>query len=577
MSPSPAGPQPRERRAAAILVALLTLAALGLRLVGIGHSLPQRPDDDSVAVGQAQVLRKVWAREDAGPPHPIYYPLLLASTAAALGVCEPVDLGPAPAPLRAHLAAASRPYLSMRLLVVVLSSACIPGMFLLARRVLAQAPSLIAAAVVATSLLHVDFSQQARPHAPAVTFAVFALAAILWAHERPSVRRFALAGFLAGLSAGTLQTGAAVVLTLGVALLSGLRHKRPHAWTEVLVAGALCAALTLLFYFHPYPREGAATFSYQPGKLMISGHPAEFALFNGQGFVKLGRFLLSYDPVLCALAVLGAARLASRARQPRQRGAQVGNAALLAAHAVPYLAVFGMFSWISDRFALPLLPHLALLSAVGIEGLANLLPRALAPSANMRLGMAATVALALPTAAAVSYVAQHTRPETGEQAARYIEQHLSPSDDLLFLSARITLPLALHPPEGEPWPTSQWFAWESYLKQRSARASDSPTWTVHRITTLEDPKRNGPAEPLRAAGEWPAARRWALLVTPEHGEPDPARRALEALGAAEIAVFGPQRIERAGRLDAEEQGLRSRFARAFLDSCPGPRLSLLRW
>lgn len=576
MSFPPARPEPLSRRRASIFVALLALAALGLRLVGIDHSLPQRPDDDSVAVGQAQVLRRVWAGESGGPPHPIYYPLLLAGAAAALGVCEQVDLGPEPAKLEEHLAAAARPFLGLRVLVALISSACVPGMYLLARRVLARGPSLVAAAVLATSLLHVDYSQQARPHAPAVTFAVFALWATLAAHERGGVRRFALAGILTGMASATLQTGAAVALPLVVVCLSAIRRGLPRAWAAALFAGALCTALTLLAYFHPYPREGAALFSYQPGKVTISGHPAAFANFNGQGFVKLARFQLSYDPIATALALLGAARLALKARRRDRRGGPIGNVALLATHGLPYLVVFGLFSWISDRFALPLLPHVALLAALGIVALAELCGGVLAARPGLRLAVASALALAIPTAAAVSYVAQHTRPETGEQAARYVERNLWPDDDLLFLSGRTTLPLALRPPEGEPWPTAGWFVWEWYLKQRSPRFSDVPTWTVRRLTALEASSA-GTADPLAAASTWSVGRRWALLATPERGVSDPARSALEALGAREVAVFGPALRADAGWLNAEELGRRSRFARAFLDPCPGPRLCLLRW
>ena len=404
----------------AFLLALLTLAALGLRLVGLGYSLPHRPDDDSVAVSQAQILRRIWRGETVESRSPLYYPLLLGAIAAATGVCQPRELGPEPATLSAHVAAASRPFRGMRALVAVLSTACVLAMYLLARRFLGRGEALLAAAFLATSLLHLDFSRQARPHAPAVTFAVIALPAILRAHARPGPWAYIWAGVAAGLAAATLQTGAAVALPLGLSCAVHLRRQRSAALPAVLAAGLCCAAITLAAYFHPYPREGAALFSVQPGRLIISGHPAELTLFNGRGFARLARYFLSYDPLVLGLALLGTGLLALRAWRARAWRGPPGRVALLLAHAGPYFVVFGLFSWISDRFALPLLPHVALLASVGVAWLADRLPPSRLGSPAARLAAAGALALLLPTAAATSLVVQQTRLDTEQQAARFV-------------------------------------------------------------------------------------------------------------------------------------------------------------
>ncbi|MCE9595625.1 MAG: phospholipid carrier-dependent glycosyltransferase [Planctomycetes bacterium] len=561
---------------------LLTVAALALRLVGIGHGLPQRPDDDdSILLGQASVLHRIWTGEEITKLEPLYYPVLVASCAAVLRLEEPIELGPEAHTLDEHLTAVATPHLRMRILVAVLSALSVPAMYWLARCFLGRGTAWLAAAFLATNLLHLDFSQQARPHAPAVTFGILALAAILRARSKPERARFVVAGICAGLACATLQTGAAVLLPLGLVGLDELRRGGRAAWPNLFAAAVPCVVLIALAYMHPhYPSKGAALFSYEPGRLRISGHPVDFAMFDGGGFAKLARFLASYDPVALAFASLGVAALAWSAYRANGRRPSA-DAVLLGAHAIPYVLVFGLFSWIGDRFALPLVPHVALLAGVGVERLANALPNAWG---RARLALVGLVALALPTAASIGLDAQRTRVDTATQAARFVEANLSPKDDLLFLTSRATLPLALTAAPGDAWPTSHWFLWEFYLRRYGPKFSDVPTWTTHRLVAanrredVEQPKLGDASDPLARAANWPVGRRWAVVseyvIDPAT---DPELLAIARTGAQRVAAFGRGSAEFDGPHDPEALGRGSRFARALFDERLGLELVVYRW
>ena len=154
---------------------LVTLGALALRLTGLGFGLPQAHEPDL-----RYVVNLEWLREgidfDASTELKQWYPLLVPRLTALAPAVGPA---PAGAALEEHLAAAAAPVVQLRATVALLAALVVPATFLLARRFLASGWSLLAAALSATSLLHLVFSQQARPHgATATTFTLAVLGAM---------------------------------------------------------------------------------------------------------------------------------------------------------------------------------------------------------------------------------------------------------------------------------------------------------------------------------------------------------------------------------------------------------------
>ena len=152
------------RRAATgwvLALAVLTLSAFGLRLVGIDYGAPLWEEGDAYFPGHVELIRKgveVSRRTDDN----VQYPSLVPACVAL------VPERPVPPPgsdREAHLRAARGTFVQVRTFSALVGVLAIPLVFFLTRRLTGPGWSLYAAAIVAVSFLHVGFSQQARPHA----------------------------------------------------------------------------------------------------------------------------------------------------------------------------------------------------------------------------------------------------------------------------------------------------------------------------------------------------------------------------------------------------------------------------
>src|SRR5262249_4419778 len=130
----------------------------------------------------------------------------------------PADAAPAPVPLEAHLARAARVRFDIRIVIALASVLAVPATYLLARRFLEPAWSLLPAAWLAASLLLAWFAQQERPHAAAASFYVLTVVAALALRERPRPASLALACLGTAASLGSLQSGIFVVPSVLAAL-----------------------------------------------------------------------------------------------------------------------------------------------------------------------------------------------------------------------------------------------------------------------------------------------------------------------------------------------------------------------
>ena len=423
------GPAPRGRRASVLGVAALTLAALALRLTGIDFGLPVALEQDCKIPLQVERL-------ESGDPHPEqdpefrWYPLLVARL-ATLGPNRAE--APVGAPLERQLAAAARPHVTVRTTVALLAVLAVPGTFLLARAFLAPGWSLVAAAWVAFSLLGQSFAQQSRPHAPAAALYLVAVLAALRLRRRPSWGSYLCAGVATALALGTLQS--AVLLAPALAAAHLLREG-PRRLLDPKLALLLLPIALALPVFYPFLQVGSGE-----NVLELGGHLIFLEQFNGRGFFALARALVSYEPVLLALAVLGALALVlpkGRDRSPPS-GARRADLAVVLAFALPYLAVFGLYERTYERFALPLVPYLACLAAYAPARLAERRPRAAI--------LLALLALALPAYGCARLAWIRSRPHTSERAAHWVAEHVDPADEVLLFPPTLDLPL-FRAPEG---------------------------------------------------------------------------------------------------------------------------------
>lgn len=419
-SESPAAGGARVGLSCAVLFAL----ALGLRLVGLDYLLPHAPEPDMYLAYQAEAIH---AGDGSLEGHPIWgkYPHLLPRLVAATagGPGEPPGLpvdGPADASFgnlrEAHLRHATHWAWWTRLWSAVLSSLGVPLTYLLARRFLGERGGWLAALLLATCLLHLCLSQQARPHGPlgtALLACVIGGLAVVDAARRAEFASFPWkrwAGFsaLVFLAVGMLHNGlAAGPLVVAVWWFAGgpKRFKRMGSW--LLPAAATALAIGLFYPFLWSETGGGENVAVGEEGVVQAGHEVRLSWFSGGGFADLAKAVSDYDPWLGGLAALGGllalAQLATGGWTAGERARR--DLVLCLSLALPYLLVVGLFERSYPRFATPLLPFAALLGAYALLRVGR---------RPLVLGTAALLALLPPTVQVARKLQLNLRPDTYE-------------------------------------------------------------------------------------------------------------------------------------------------------------------
>lgn len=412
------------RRVSWLLLVLIALAAF-LRLRGLDRELPHAPEPDSHLVLQIELLREGRAPDLKQSEKGYYaYPLPLAQVLALW----PAEQAAPDAALSEHLAAASSDAFRGRLAVALLSLLLIPATWMLARRFTTPLGAVLATLFTATSLLHLEFSQQARHHAPHASFALLAVLAALQLRECASWGRYLAASALALLALGMLHSGWFALLPIVAAhFLRERDERRASSW-----AIALPIATCLFAWFALYPRESE---DMNPeASWATGGHTFHLSDLSVSGFATGARLLWDYDPGLSVAAALGAAFvLFGGMRSWRELdGARKRELVVALSYALPYGLALGVYTQTVDRMLLPLVPFLAVLGGIGMVTLAGKLP------AVARIGVVAA-ALVTPSLGALRYASVRDADDTYEQAAEWLEAN---AQGRVLFGTRFTLPLA---------------------------------------------------------------------------------------------------------------------------------------
>ena len=451
---------------------LLCALGLALRLRGIGYLLPTVTQlDGSVIVHQVEVIR-AGTPASQSDPHSAYYPQLLARAASLLP--DPGRSGPGPArDLGQHLKLASAAWVQARVVSVLLSIWIVPATWFLARRFLSNSWSLLAAALCTTSLLHVVFSSQERPHGTAATFSLLAVIAALRLRRDPSIAAYALVGLASGLAIGSLHYGAFVLLSAIAAVwLRDERPARASAWWSLASLAIVALCVRWLYPFHFTGNKGFLSFERvgSDRALNLSGQPLFLDKFDGTGFLAIVSNLWSYDPVIFFTACVGAAFLVARLRRgwtslERERRRDL---AVVLAYVLPYFLVIGMYAETWERFLMPLIPYLACLGAFGAKSaIAPLFARV--SSARASVACRVSCALLLPALALVPALQVgrvRASPNTLACAAAWIRENASETDPIVVVPY-VDLPLlhgdlALAENSKRPW-SSNWIRYQMEL------------------------------------------------------------------------------------------------------------------
>lgn len=296
----------------------LFLLALVLRLAAVDHGMPRGYVPDNHVVRNALGMAR---DKDPVPPvgkystYPYLVPYLLLPVYAAeyaVGRSSGAWSGADEFGRRAM----ERPGLVQvpaRVLVAVFGALTVLAVWAAARRAGLQTGAVFAGWLVATGLLHVQFSTQERPWVVLVFFgALVAWSAVSYATSGRALH-LVLGGVFAALSFGAHQAGLFFAGLPALAWLFGPLGWRGEDLRRRLGQGAACAALFLVVALvgHPYyvryglvPQDAVVGGEASRGAVAIGGQALNLGV-SLESLERLTRVFFGYDPVLVVLLVAG--------------------------------------------------------------------------------------------------------------------------------------------------------------------------------------------------------------------------------------------------------------------------------
>ena len=383
---------------ARLALAAVLLAALLLRVVGIGAGLPLL-----LQVDEPLVVDRVEAFLGGDlNPRWFYYPTLTMYLSWVLvearGLVQPFE--------PTHM------YVAGRALVALLGVLTVWVAWALGRRLASRRAGVLAAAFVAVFPIHVQLSHQAGVDVPAALFTTLALL-LLGRAEETGRAAFALAAAAAsGLAASVKYSGALVLIALVPWLAGQLRRRRALAWLGL--AALAVAAFGLAFIAGtPYSLVERQRFlddlagqarHAREGHLGYESASWLYLLVNAHGSLWSDA-----DPVSFALVLVGfgyGVWLAWRRRS-----------LALAGSLLFVLVTYGFFSaWRTKfvRWLLPALPVLLVFAACFVTAVTARLRSRLVRS------VAIAAVLALPLTRSLGVLGEFVKPDTRTLATAWV-------------------------------------------------------------------------------------------------------------------------------------------------------------
>jgi hypothetical protein len=428
---------PSARRAR-LLLALILALGLGVRLWGIGFGLPNeaaRPDERHLI---GYTLTMGGNHLDPGffnYPSLYLYLLLFVyggyfAVGRAFGHFHSVsDV------VREYALAPGTLYLLDRILVALLGTATILCVYAVGTRAVCRRAGLLAAFFTSVAYLHVRDSHFGTVDVPLTFFTTLATLAMLGAEAEPTPRRFALAGFVAGLAVSTKYNAVAllaplVLLHLRAVPAGGARRRA----ADVLLT--LAAMVGGFVVGTPFSVLNRSKFLADASFELLKKSGERPAIDLGTGWIRHLAFTLPAGLGLPLLAAALVGMVVGLRARPRL-------ASVLLAFPLAWWAGVGMSRYVYARYAVPLVPSLCLFAAWALEaGLARAQLRA---AWNKRAAAAAGVAIALGVAApsvfrVVEFDRLVTRPDTRVLAAAWIEDHAPSGASLGFVGPEYLWP-----------------------------------------------------------------------------------------------------------------------------------------
>jgi hypothetical protein len=320
-------------------------------------------------------------------------------------------------------------YLVGRTITALMGAATIGVVYGLASRLYGTAVGVLAAVFMTVNLLHIRDSHYITTDVP-LTFLLAVsvwFTTRYWQHGRRGDAWWS--GLFAGLAASMKYPGGVALLALFLAHLGRPRPAGP--WWRGIVGLPLVGAgvLALAGFLAGTPYAAITPIAFVRGVLgeLREVHTVQFgneADMAGYLFHLLHSFPEGMGILPFGLALVG---LICAVARPGWREA------ILLAFPLPYFLVIGMWSSRFERYALPLLPFLAVLAAVGLDrlvatarqrfdGRAGGRLRAMTPAAG--LALAAALIVAPEVVRVVHWHLLLARPDTRQVAGAWIEERI---------------------------------------------------------------------------------------------------------------------------------------------------------
>ncbi|HET9015065.1 MAG TPA: glycosyltransferase family 39 protein [Thermomicrobiaceae bacterium] len=277
---------------------------------------------------------------------------------------------------------------------------------------------LVAAGIVAVSLLLSTDAHYLKPDVPTAFFTALTLWFTLGALEHDRMRDWLLAGVAVGFAASFKYTGLAVALVPAIAMvMMGEGWRGPlHRWRTVLLMAA--AAIVVFVVADPGALMTPRTF-YQEAIVYnqthySTGHPGSEGTHNWLWYLEM-LWSTGIGPTLAPLVIVGVLFEAWRSLK-RDR-----VALLLLIFPLLYYLDSSRYVVRFDRQLIPIMPFLALIGARWLDRVP--VPR-LATTARVGLGALALVAFTVPAIAVARWDIEIGKTDTRYPTLAWVEAHL---------------------------------------------------------------------------------------------------------------------------------------------------------
>ena len=413
-----------------LLIVAILLAAIVLRLQGIGFGLPALLDPDEPIFVIIALKLIVNHTLDPGwfghPGSTTIYSLALVEIGVLVSGLVSGRYADATAFATAAYHDPGILFLPGRYLMVAFGTICVGLTWLIARRLFDQRTAFVAAILLAANPLHIKWSQVIRTDVHASVFMLLCILASIAIARRGRLSDYIWAGAMIGLASATKWPAAIIaVAPLGACLCRVAAHPADRGRALRYLMVAMLAAPVALVVASPYLAIDAATVIRHAAGEEQRHH---LGATGGSLAWNLGWYV--GDPLWRSFGVLGLVAIAAGLGLAVRHGRVA-----LATIVVPTLAFLLLIcsqQIIWARWIVPIVPLLSIFAAVAVVAAGDWVAQRVGRLPRSAWQLALGLALLLPMLATVRSEAAARDNETRHRAAAWARAHFPPGSRVVI-------------------------------------------------------------------------------------------------------------------------------------------------